>query len=77
MSIPRYWRTQQARYRLIGSVCTRCEARAVQMRDMCPRCQPAAAIAQEPVSFFVLSTLHATQKEALELYPVGRGQIDP
>lgn len=43
MSIPRYWRSQDQRYSLVGEICVRCGARLFPPRDFCPACgQPTA-----------------------------------
>ena len=39
MSIPRNWRLQQQRYRLVGEVCEKCGARIFPPRDVCPGCE--------------------------------------
>jgi uncharacterized protein len=38
MEIPRYWRTRQQRYALVGEVCPHCEAKIFPPRDVCPHC---------------------------------------
>jgi len=38
MEIPRYWRTQRQRYRLVGEVCDKCGAKLFPPRDVCPEC---------------------------------------
>ena len=48
MSIPRNWRLQQQRYRLVGEVCEKCGARIFPPRDVCPGCE---APAQTPFVF--------------------------
>jgi uncharacterized OB-fold protein len=48
MSIPRNWRLQQQRYRLVGEICERCGARIFPPRDVCPECE---APAKTPVVF--------------------------
>ena len=42
MSIPRNWRLQQQRYRLVGEVCEGCGARIFPPRDLCPECEAPA-----------------------------------
>jgi uncharacterized OB-fold protein len=39
MSVPRNWRLQPQRYRLIGGVCERCGTRTFPPRDVCPECE--------------------------------------
>ncbi|MBL7063030.1 MAG: Zn-ribbon domain-containing OB-fold protein [Anaerolineae bacterium] len=39
MSIPRNWRLQTQRYRLVGEVCEKCGARIFPPRDVCPECE--------------------------------------
>jgi len=48
MSIPRNWRLQQQRYRLVGEICERCGARIFPPRDVCPECE---APAKTPLVF--------------------------
>jgi uncharacterized OB-fold protein len=48
MSIPRNWRLQQQRYRLVGEICERCGARIFPPRDVCPDCE---APAKTPLIF--------------------------
>ena len=38
MSIPRNWRLQSQRYRLVGEVCDYCGAKLFPPRDVCPEC---------------------------------------
>jgi len=38
-SIPRNWRLQQQRYRLVGEICEKCGARIFPPRDVCPECE--------------------------------------
>lgn len=47
-SIPRNWRLQQQRYRLVGEICQRCGARIFPPRDVCPECQ---TVEQKDVAF--------------------------
>lgn len=47
-SIPRNWRLQQQRYRLVGEICQRCGARIFPPRDVCPECQ---TVQQKDVAF--------------------------
>ena len=42
MSVPRDWRLQQQRYRLVGEVCEGCGARIFPPRDICPECEAPA-----------------------------------
>jgi len=48
MSIPRNWRLQAQRYRLVGEVCEKCGAKIFPPRDVCPEC---AGPAQTPFMF--------------------------
>jgi uncharacterized OB-fold protein len=48
MTVPRNWRLQQQRYRLVGEVCERCGARIFPPRDVCPECE---APAKTPFAF--------------------------
>lgn len=48
MTVPRNWRLQQQRYRLVGEVCEGCGARIFPPRDMCPECE---APAKTPFTF--------------------------
>jgi len=48
MTVPRNWRLQQQRYRLVGEVCERCGARIFPPRDLCPECE---APAKTPFAF--------------------------
>jgi uncharacterized OB-fold protein len=47
-SIPRNWRLQQQRYRLVGEICEKCGARIFPPRDVCPECE---TIEQREVAF--------------------------
>lgn len=38
MEVPRYWRTNQQRYRLTGSICSSCNEPSFPPRDICPHC---------------------------------------
>ncbi len=38
MEVPRYWRLQKQRYRLIGEECPHCSEKIFPPRDLCPRC---------------------------------------
>ncbi len=42
MSVPRDWRLQQQRYRLVGEVCDKCGAPIFPPRDICPECETPA-----------------------------------
>ena len=43
MRIPKYWRLQSQRYRMVGEVCDHCGAYLFPPRDICPECsQPAS-----------------------------------
>jgi uncharacterized OB-fold protein len=48
MTVPRIWRLQQQRYRLVGEVCEGCGARIFPPRDVCPECE---APAKTPFAF--------------------------
>ena len=48
MSIPRNWRLQQQRYRLVGEVCEKCGVKIFPPRDVCPECE---APAKTPFTF--------------------------
>jgi uncharacterized OB-fold protein len=48
MTVPRNWRLQQQRYRLVGEVCEGCGARIFPPRDVCPECE---APAKTPFAF--------------------------
>ncbi len=38
MEVPRRWRTQSARYGLVGVVCDRCGRKSFPPRELCPEC---------------------------------------
>lgn len=38
MEVPRYWRLQKQRYRLLGEECPHCSEKIFPPRDLCPRC---------------------------------------
>ncbi len=42
MSVPRTWRLQRQRYRLVGEVCDRCGTPIFPPRDVCPECEAPA-----------------------------------
>ena len=48
MSIPRNWRLQQQRYRLVGEICEHCNGKIFPPRDVCPECK---APAKTPLLF--------------------------
>lgn len=48
MTVPRNWRLQQQRYRLVGEVCEGCGAHIFPPRDVCPECE---APAKTPFAF--------------------------
>lgn len=48
MSVPRTWRLQQQRYRLVGEVCDKCGTPIFPPRDLCPECE---APAKTPYTF--------------------------
>ncbi len=48
MSVPRNWRLQPQRYRLVGEVCDKCGVAIFPPRDVCPECE---APAKTPFTF--------------------------
>jgi uncharacterized OB-fold protein len=48
MNVPRYWRTEKARYGLVGETCHVCHQPIFPPRDVCPHCTEAA---QDPHTF--------------------------
>ena len=48
MSIPRNWRLNAQRYRLVGEICEGCGSRIFPPRDVCPECE---APAKTPFTF--------------------------
>jgi hypothetical protein len=42
MEVPRYWRTNQQRYQLMGSICSNCEEPSFPSREVCPHCDGAS-----------------------------------
>jgi uncharacterized OB-fold protein len=42
MHIPRHWRLQKQKYRLVGEVCGHCGEKIFPPRDVCPECQKPA-----------------------------------
>ena len=48
MDIPRYWRTRNQRYALVGEECKKCGAKLFPPRDVCPECSKPA---YEPYTF--------------------------
>lgn len=43
MNIPKHWRLQNQRYRMVGEICEHCGVRLFPPRDVCPECsQPAS-----------------------------------
>ena len=42
MRIPKHWRLQEQRYRLIGEVCDHCGKKLFPPRDVCPECSKPA-----------------------------------
>lgn len=38
MEVPRYWRLNKQRYRLVGERCPHCQEKIFPPRDICPRC---------------------------------------
>lgn len=47
-SIPKNWRLQQQRYRLVGEICEKCGRRIFPPRDVCPGCE---TVEQKEVAF--------------------------
>lgn len=47
-NIPRNWRLQQQRYRLVGEICEKCGVRIFPPRDVCPECE---TMEQKEVAF--------------------------
>jgi uncharacterized protein len=43
MRIPRHWRLQNQRYRLVGEVCENCGSKLFPPRDVCPECSRPAS----------------------------------
>lgn len=43
MRIPKHWRLQNQRYRLVGEVCDHCGAHLFPPRDVCPECSRPAS----------------------------------
>jgi uncharacterized OB-fold protein len=72
MTVPRNWRLQQQRYRLIGEVCGGCGARIFPPRDVCPECE---ASAKTPFAFsgrgevYSYSTIYNPPREFEEFAP--------
>ena len=72
MSIPRNWRLQQQRYRLVGEICEKCGARIFPPRDLCPACDRPA---QTPFVFsgrgeiYSYSTVHNPPRGFEEFAP--------
>ncbi len=48
MNVPRYWRTEKARYGLVGETCQVCGEPIFPPRDVCPHCTEPA---QDPRTF--------------------------
>ena len=48
MSVPRNWRLQQQRLRLVGEICEGCNTHIFPPRDVCPECE---APAKTPFNF--------------------------
>ncbi|MGD8997458.1 MAG: Zn-ribbon domain-containing OB-fold protein [Anaerolineae bacterium] len=46
--IPRNWRLQQQRYRLVGEICEKCGVSIFPPRDVCPECK---TVEQREVAF--------------------------
>jgi uncharacterized OB-fold protein len=72
MSIPGNWRLQQQRYRLVGEICDKCNARIFPPRDVCPECE---APAKTPFVFsgrgevYSYSTVYHPPREFEEFAP--------
>ncbi|HDQ72112.1 MAG TPA: Zn-ribbon domain-containing OB-fold protein [Chloroflexi bacterium] len=81
MGVPRNWRLQQQRYRLVGEVCDKCGERIFPPRDVCPECE---APANTPVRFsgrgevYSYSTVHTPPRgfEAYVPYTVALVQLE-
>jgi uncharacterized OB-fold protein len=56
MSIPRNWRLQQQRYRLVGEKCEKCGEMIFPPRDVCPGCEGPA---QTPFVFSGLGEVYS------------------
>jgi hypothetical protein len=48
INVPRNWRLQQQRYRLVGEICEHCGGKIFPPRDVCPECD---APAKTPLQF--------------------------
>jgi uncharacterized OB-fold protein len=72
MDIPRYWRTETTRYRLLGEICRTCRKPIFPPRDVCPHCADAG---QEPHAFsgkgqvYSFSTMHDAPAGYTEYQP--------
>jgi uncharacterized OB-fold protein len=72
MDIPRYWRTETTRYRLLGEICRTCRKPIFPPRDVCPHCTDAG---QEPHAFsgkgqvYSFSTMHDAPAGYTEYQP--------
>ena len=38
MEVPKHWRLQEQRYRLVGELCPHCDDKIFPPRDICPHC---------------------------------------
>lgn len=71
-SIPKNWRLQQQRYRLVGEICEKCGARIFPPRDVCPGCE---TVDQREVAFsgrgevYSYSTVYHAPRDFEEFAP--------
>lgn len=47
MGVPRYWRKQKNRYRLIGTKCNTCGTHYFPPRELCPKCRRDGEIVEQ------------------------------
>lgn len=72
MTVPRNWRLQAQRYRLVGEVCEKCGAKIFPPRDICPACE---APAKSPFTFsgrgevYSYTTVYQPPREYEEFAP--------
>ncbi|TSC84544.1 MAG: hypothetical protein G01um101416_1058 [Microgenomates group bacterium Gr01-1014_16] len=50
MEIPRHWRLQLPRYRLIGNVCDECGNKMFPPREICPKCAEGQLVIVLPIA---------------------------
>lgn len=71
-SMPKNWRLRQQRYRLVGEICERCNARIFPPRDVCPACE---TVDQRDVAFsgrgevYSYSTVYHAPRDFEEFAP--------